>query len=90
MKKSLYGLSFFVVSYILFIVCSFDAYKLYELKDGVICPDGWSWYGDVATRIECKDEKCILELISLKDGLTLKEFPLDDNQTENLKKIKCR
>jgi len=61
-----------------------NAYKFYNEKSGFIKPNEWSWYGDVGTRIEYENdtnisskEKCVLELFSLKDGLTLKIFPVN-------------
>lgn len=88
MKKVFYFLLIVFCIYVAFVFYSVYAYKFYNEKSGFIKPeDKWSWYGDIATRIECNNDinmsnkKCTLVVFSLKDGLTLKEFPIDENQT---------
>ena len=82
MKKVFYFLIIVFCIYVVFVLYTAYAYKFYNEKSGFIKPeDKWSWYGDVATTIECSNEKCMLVLFSLKDGVNLKEFPIDENQT---------
>lgn len=87
MKKVFYFLIIVFFIYVVFVLYSTYAYKLYNEKSGFIKPGEWSWYGDIATKIECNNnintsnKKCTLVVFSLKDGLTLKEFPIDGNQT---------
>ncbi len=48
---------------------------------GIISLGELLWYSDVGTRIICDDIKknCVLEVFALKDGLPLKEIPLDND-----------
>lgn len=88
MKKALRYLIISSFLYVVFMLYMANTYKFYNEISGFIKPGEWSWYGDVGTRIKCNNdrnisskEKCVLELFSLKDGLTLKEFPMDCNST---------
>lgn len=85
MKKALLYLIIGSFLYVVFILHMTYAYKFYDEKSGFIKPGEWSWYGDVGTRIRCNDDlnisskKCVLELFSLKDGLTLRVFPIKND-----------
>jgi hypothetical protein len=85
MKKIFYTLFIGICLYVMFVLYMANAYKFYNKTSGLIKPGEWSWYGDVGTRIICNDDlnisskKCVLELFSLKDGLTLKVFPIKND-----------
>jgi len=66
----------------------FSYSEIDDNNDGFVSLGELLWYSDVGTRIEySKDtnnsskEKCVFEVFALKDGLTLKEFPMDCNST---------
>ncbi|WP_310440198.1 hypothetical protein [Sulfuricurvum sp.] len=94
MKKALRYLiigSFLYVVFMLYIVSTNKYFSYSEMdinKDGFIHPGELSHYTEVGTRVSCNSyasnsskEKCIFEVFSLKDGLTLKEFSMDRNST---------
>ena len=61
-------------------------------KNWFISPVELSYYSEAGTRIICDDVKknCVLEVFALKDGLPLKEIPLDNDDVRVQEFIKMQ
>lgn len=93
MKKLLrYG----IIGFCIYVACMlyfgntnkyFSYNEIDDNHDGFLSPGELLWYSDVGTQVKCdsatnnSSRKCVLVIFALKDGLTIKEIPIDDNQT---------